>query len=119
LLLQFFALNQGGSSVLPSNFQNSLNQIVNLICAASISHAPKKALHSRIYAAQIRYASDFFMKFWAGQIVRGEMRSLANMSRDAAHIFHRNAGRPACSRSLLRAFQASVRVDRRNQDVAA
>jgi hypothetical protein len=68
------------------------------------------------------------MKFWAGQIVRGEMRGLANMSHDAAHISRGNAGRAAYSQSLLRsllrsflrAFRAAnVRVDRRNPGVAA
>jgi hypothetical protein len=31
------------------------------------------------------------MKSWAGQMVRGEMRNLANMSHDARHIGFENA----------------------------
>jgi hypothetical protein len=60
------------------------------------------------------------MKFWVGRIIRGEMRGLANMSHDAAHISHGNAGRSAYLRSFLRAFPAaSGPVKRRNQGIPA
>jgi hypothetical protein len=39
------------------------------------------------------------MKFWAGQMVRGEMRDQANMPHDARHIGYAIAGHPANARA--------------------